>query len=347
MIANNFNLLRLFAALLVLYGHGYVLQGHAVPNRLNHELGVHIFFAISGYLIASSWQNDPHLIRYFWRRSLRIFPALAFAVLLSIVILGPLLTTLDSSVYWGHSFVTNYLYNILLYINFSLPGVFADNVVPHAVNGSLWTLPVEFFMYITVALLGMLCMNNRWISLAFFAMWMTLSLGWDSFGFGNYVVYGTLMKPLTFLGALFWSGVCINRWGLERYFSLNNFVLVLIIWMFSHQWPMAEELLQFFALPFLVLCFGSQACGRLDCFNKADYSYGVYIYAFPMQQMLVALFPSLPVLVSIAVCAMLTLLLSAFSWHAIEKPLLRFKPTRKKELSARSEQVEVALKEAA
>ena len=343
MIANNFNLLRLFAALLVLYGHGYDLQGQAPPSFLNHLLGLHIFFAISGYLIVSSWQNDPHLIRYLWRRSLRIFPALAFAVLLSILVLGPLMTTLDSNVYWGHSFVTNYLYNILLYMSYNLPGVFSDNILPHSVNGSLWTLPVEFFMYITVALLGMFCMNNRWLCLVFLTFWLTLSLGWDSFGFGNYVVYGTLMKPLTSLAAFFWAGVCINRWNIDRNFSLNSFAIVLIIWIFSFQLPTLELLLQYFTLPLLVVCFGNNACGRLNIFNKADYSYGVYIYAFPVQQILVAEFPALPILGSIAICTLLTFILAAFSWHAIEKPLLRFKPNRKEESVAR---IEAQLKDA-
>lgn len=347
MIANNFNLLRLFASLLVLYGHGYVLQGHLVPSRLNHELGVHIFFAISGYLIVTSWQNDPHLIRYFWRRCLRIFPALILTVLLTVLVLGPLMTVLESQVYWGHVFVKNYLLNIFLYINYSLPGVFSENPIPHAVNGSLWTLPVEFFMYITVALIGTLCMNNRWASLAFFAGWLTLALGWDTFGFGNVVVYATLVKPLTSLAAFFWAGVCINRWGIDRLFTLNSFVLVLITWIFSFQWPVAGHVLQYFALPFLVLCFGSAASGRLSFFNKADYSYGVYIFAFPIQQTLVVLFPSLPVLVSIAICAVITLLLSAFSWHVIEKPMLRFKPKRPKRVESDVDTQETAFKQAA
>ena len=208
--------------------------------------------------------------------------------------------------------------------------MFSENIIPHAVNGSLWTLPVEFFMYITVALLGVLCMNNRWVSLIFFIFWLGVSLAWESLGFGNVVIYATLVKPLTSLAALFWAGVCINRWNIERYFSLNNFVVILTIWIFSYQWPEAAHLIQYFALPFLVLCFGSSSCGSLGVFNKADYSYGVYIYAFPIQQTLVTLFPSLPVLLSIAICAMATLGISAFSWHAIEKPMLRFKPRQKK-----------------
>ncbi|MFT5716355.1 MAG: peptidoglycan/LPS O-acetylase OafA/YrhL [Oleiphilaceae bacterium] len=346
MIANNFNLLRLFAAFLVLYGHGYDLQGLIIPSFLSHLLGLHIFFAISGYLIVSSWQHDPHFIRYFWRRSLRIFPALTFAVLLSILVLGPLMTVLDTSDYWRERSVIHYLSNIVLYTGYTLPGVFTDNIVPHAVNGSLWTLPVEFFMYITVALLGMFCMNSRWLCLAVFSMWLALSLGWDSFGFGNYVVYGTFLKPLTSLAVFFWAGVCINRWDIARYFSLNSFVIILIIWIFSFQLPTFAFVLQYFALPFLVVCFGCNASGQLSFFNKADYSYGVYIYAFPIQQILVAQFPSLPLLVSIAICALLTFMLAAFSWHAIEKPMLRFKPKRKKQSVVRMEPMEAQLKEA-
>jgi len=346
MIPNNFNLLRLFAALIVLYGHGYSLQGPITSNRLNHDLGVHIFFAISGYLIASSWKNDPHLLRYFWRRSLRIFPALTFAVLLSITVLGPLMTTLENSVYWQHNFITHYFYNILLYVNYYLPGVFPDNNIAHIVNGSLWTLPVEFFMYITVALLGTICMNNRWVCLAFFALWLSLGLGWDYFKIGDYVIYGTLVKPMAMLAAIFWSGVCINRWGIDKYFSLNSFVLVFTLWIFTHQWQVVAYIMQYFALPFLVLCFGMANAGSLNFFNRADYSYGVYIYAFPIQQTLIALFPSLPVLVSIVLCTLCTLLLAAFSWHTIEKPLLRFKPKRTKPSAIQTKAMSKLIKEA-
>ena len=100
---NNLTALRWFAACLVLYGHAHALLGlpevlflDIVPMGL---LGVYIFFAISGYLVAQSWTRDPHVLRFLARRSLRIFPGLVVCTLLSVLVLGPLLTTLDANTY--------------------------------------------------------------------------------------------------------------------------------------------------------------------------------------------------------------------------------------------------------
>lgn len=91
--SNQFNFLRFFGAFLVFFGHSYVLYGLHPNTVLSHVLGVYIFFAISGYLISMSWDKDPSLYRFFVRRATRIFPALIVCILISVFILGPILTT--------------------------------------------------------------------------------------------------------------------------------------------------------------------------------------------------------------------------------------------------------------
>ena len=155
---NNLTALRWFAAGLVLYGHSFVFLGLPEPLFLQWvplgPVGVYTFFAISGYLVAQSWERDPHVLRFLARRILRIFPGLIVCTLLSVLVLGPWLTTLDAKTYWTNEHTRGYLTNIALYMTYHLPGVFAQNRLPHAVNGSLWSLPVEFFMYALLALLG-------------------------------------------------------------------------------------------------------------------------------------------------------------------------------------------------
>jgi len=103
---NNLTALRWLAASLVLYGHSFVFLGLPEPLFLQWvplgPLGVYIFFAISGYLVSQSWDRDPHLFRFLQRRALRIFPGLAVCTILCVMVLGPLLTTLDLKTYFSN-----------------------------------------------------------------------------------------------------------------------------------------------------------------------------------------------------------------------------------------------------
>lgn len=157
---NNLTFVRWVAALMVLYGHSFVFTGNTESLFLGivtyGPLGVAIFFSISGFLIARSWNADPSPIRFLIKRVLRIFPALAVCITLSVFVLGPIVTTLELREYLQHPATLDYLSNVFLYITYYLPGVFENNVYPNAVNGSLWSLPVEFFMYLLLAATGML-----------------------------------------------------------------------------------------------------------------------------------------------------------------------------------------------
>ena len=161
---NNFDLLRLFGAALVVYGHSYPLTGAAAPGFAANPvgtIGVKIFFVVSGYLVAQSWVRDSHLVRFAVRRGLRIFPALTVVVLVSVFFLGPVFTSLPLDEYFPHPLTSAYLRNIVLYISYALPGVFEHNTYPAAVNGSLWSLPAEFAMYLlTPLILGVKTKNE-------------------------------------------------------------------------------------------------------------------------------------------------------------------------------------------
>ena len=157
---NNFGILRLCAAIMVISGHMANLMLLPVPTlfgRQVHALGVYVFFLIGGYLITKSWMSDPHPICYAVKRFMRIWPPLAAYVLFAAFVAGPLLSELSAAEYFASGGWKTYLLNLCLYIMYSLPGVFARNPYPNAVNGSLWTLPVEAAMYVAVPLLLTLC----------------------------------------------------------------------------------------------------------------------------------------------------------------------------------------------
>ena len=335
---NNLTALRWFAACLVLYGHAFVFLGLPEPLFLQWvpmgPLGVYIFFAISGFLVAQSWQRDASVPRFLAKRALRIFPGLLVCTLLSVLVLGPWLTTLDLATYWRNEHTRGYFSNVALYMTYHLPGVFAQNKLPHAVNGSLWSLPVEFFMYLLLALLGLMgaWLQNpkagKWltgfVTLAF--MWMVAQ--WALPSTEALVVYRTDLRQIPLCGVYFMVGACLFQFNAAKYFSLSNVVLAFTAWLCLGHWPQLFAMAAWVVLPFVVLAFGLARQAWLIKWHSRDYSYGIYIYAFPVQQTLVSFWPQMPLLAYLLSTLVITVALAATSWHFVEKPALQLKPFR-------------------
>lgn len=337
---NNLTALRWFAAGLVLYGHAFVFLGLPEPLFLQWvpmgPLGVYIFFAISGYLVAQSWERDPHVLRFLAKRALRIFPGLAVCTLLSVLVLGPLLTTLDAGTYWRNEHTRGYLTNMALYITYHLPGVFANNRLPHAVNGSLWSLPVEFFMYLLLALLGLLAaafkaVSNRLLAWAVGVMafvFMLLAALWAGTTTEALVMYRTDLRQVPMCGVYFLVGASLFCFKLTKYFTLSNVLLALVLWLCLGVQPHWFAMAAWVVLPFVVLAFGLARQPWLVRMHARDYSYGIYIYAFPVQQTLVSFWPEMALPAYLLSTLVITVALAALSWHFVEKPALKLKPFR-------------------
>lgn len=327
--SNNLNLVRLFAALLVLVGHGHIFMGQPDPSFLSWltlgPLGVYIFFAISGYLIVESWERDPNLLRFFARRALRIFPALAVCTFASVFILGPLLTTVSLREYFDSRATWSYLQNIRLFIHFYLPGVFETNRVV-AVNGSLWSLPIEFMLYILVAFVGAIC-ANRWVWLSLVILFAGLTYFWAQDAKEAFVFYASDMRQLVICGTYFWAGAVFHAFNLKRFFSLSSAIVAFTALLCLEPFPQLLHTAAWLLLPFVVLSFGLAYSPSLNYPIRAgDYSYGIYIYAFPVQQTVAQHYPHMHLLTYTLLCAALTMALACASWHWIERPVMRFKP---------------------
>jgi peptidoglycan/LPS O-acetylase OafA/YrhL len=328
---NNFTALRWLAAGLVLYGHSFTFLGLPAPTFMSWVplgvLGVYIFFSISGYLVAQSWENDPNLSRFIIRRSLRIFPALVVCISLSVFVLGPWLTSLPISEYFSSPHTRDYFLNCFLYISNYLPGVFGTNRIANAVNGSLWSLPVEFSMYLVLAILGFLRVpRSGWIFAA--VGLMLLSKLWAMPSPDQLIFYRTDVRQVVICGVYFWVGAAAFRYQISKFFSISNVLIVVIIWLMLSRWPQAFVMGSWVILPFLVIAFGLSQSSLLSRIANHDYSYGIYIYAFPVQQAIVHFWPYMPLKLYLTVTGLLTLILAAASWHLIEKPALKMKPSR-------------------
>jgi len=166
---NNFDALRLVAAASVVFSHSFLIsegtQDHEWLIWLTENqsilglVGVFVFFAISGFLVTQSFEETGDAWRFLAKRSLRIFPGLFVATVLSAFALAPLVTTLWPSAFLSRPEPYEYVIgNTLLdQTVHELPGVmFVNNPVGLEINGSLWTLRLEFTMYLMVLALGVL-----------------------------------------------------------------------------------------------------------------------------------------------------------------------------------------------
>lgn len=329
---NNLNILRLIGACLVLYGHSFAFLGLNGPVFLSWlpmgPLGVFIFFTISGYLITESWDHDPNLGRFLARRALRIFPALIVCVILTVFLLGPILTTHSYKEYFTDKHTWGYLRNTALYISYYLPGVFENNKYPYAVNGSLWTLPIEFFMYFIVAIAGVIS-RNRW----FFAMlaftFAIITFLWATKTTEMFVVYASDFRQVFICGTYFLVGAVFYKFNLQRYFSITLVTTALIAMICLEPYTNLLQILGWLLLPTVVLAFGFSYSPILNLLTRGgDYSYGIYIYAFPVQQTIVYYYPDIQLVPYILVCIFLSYFFASLSWHLIEKRALRFKPIK-------------------
>ena len=328
---NSFDLLRVSAAALVLYSHQHALLGMVEPDLFGWNtfggVGVSIFFFLSGFLVWSSWARDPDLRRFFIRRSLRIFPALWLVVLLTLLVIGPILSKHAAADYFASLESWRYLSTGFLVVWRGLPGVFADNPFPLAVNGSLWTLPVEFLCYVSVALVGGVCLKWRnW------PMTMSLCLAVLAAAFGP-MLLGQRFAPHLEMVAFFWWGAMYGFLRERSVAELMNWAIVigLVLLAFvqfgSHGVERTGMLAVAAVLVFIAknVPWGSWVTERLG-----DLSYGMYIYAFPVQQMVVefGLTRGWTFATHLILSFLMTGLLAYVSWHALEKRALQFKPQR-------------------
>jgi peptidoglycan/LPS O-acetylase OafA/YrhL len=164
---NNFDVLRLVAAISVMFSHAFLIaegtQRHEPLIVLTGNqailglCGVFVFFAISGFLVTQSFEETGDPLQFLAKRALRIFPGLFVALLLSAFVLAPIVSTLEPGAYFRRAELYQYvLSNILLSQRVhELPGVrFVANSVGLEINGSMWTLRWEFLMYLMVLVLG-------------------------------------------------------------------------------------------------------------------------------------------------------------------------------------------------
>ncbi|MDN3582331.1 acyltransferase family protein [Mucilaginibacter flavus] len=332
---NNFDLIRFIAASMVIFSHSYWLTGNLSIEPLGKlcgivnfgSLGVKVFFAISGFLITKSVMRQPTLTGFVWARVLRIFPGLLMASVFCTFVIGPICTVLPLRQYLNNGALYSFVWRLTILHNYpnTLPGVFISNPIPNNVNSPVWTLPGELMMYIGVLFLGaVLLMVKKGVKtlitivpLAIAVLAFVWGVDWLQ-GNNVYIVSWTILFFL----------------GMTCYFLRSKIVLsvpvfvgmaIAFLLLFHFRFKFIEIAFDV-VLMYCILTFAYHPKFQIKNFHKiGDLSYGLYIYAMPIQQLVVQKFALLNPFSNFFVSYAMVLPVAALSWHFMEKPILKLK----------------------
>ncbi len=329
---NNFGLLRLILALAVIVSHspqlimGDYSQEPAWQLWGTVSLGgiaVDGFFLVSGYLICMSYENSPGLLPFLTKRILRIYPGFIVAFALCIFIVAPLaggeMPTLFQFIRQGAS--------MLLLAPPEIGGVF-DGMHYPALNGSMWTISYEFRAYLMVAALGLVgLLRLRAVVLALAIVFIAANASGlvPEKGIPPGLIFGSIDVNVRLL-SFFLAGMCFymfrNRITYSGWVAFSA-LIVLFLCLFS-PW-LAEPALAMLG-GYLVFWFAFKAPLRpLSRLLRDDISYGVYLYAWPIQSLVIFWGWTNSHLAVTTIASIAAAALGYLSWKVIEQPALRLK----------------------
>jgi peptidoglycan/LPS O-acetylase OafA/YrhL len=329
-----FDLLRLGAAIAVLLSHSYAVVGRHEPGLGTQSVGniaVLVFFGISGFLIAQSWQSEPRLALFVLKRALRILPALIVVLLISALVIGPLVTDVRLTDYVTNPAVAKYVVaNTVMHTTYGLPGVFDANPMTGVVNGSLWTLKHEVLCYAMIAALGLSgLLRRRAVATAILLLMVAVFALLGARG-PAFFDQSTLERTFAVAALLaVWQDRVPWRWPVA--------VAGLLAWgVATSSDATAGGWLAVVAIPYAVITLAGEIRPAAERWlGGNDVSYGVYLWAFPVQQLLVLLFAGIAPLVLSALALPLTVAVALASWVLVERPALGLKSRMARRLRGR------------
>lgn len=316
---NNIDLLRLILSFSVVYYHFNFLTNSNIElgyffDIINSDVAVKGFFVLSGLLIWKSMLRCESLVSFSISRIARLFPALVF-VLIS--------TSLVSIFFFDASYIEALKY---LFYNFTLAGfiypsigTIAENTNINALNGSLWTLKVEFMFYIFIGLMFFVNKRKAYIFISLLTLLSFILKVMFEFYFPD--VSKSITNQLPFVFSYFGLGIILS----ENYKKINSNLFFVLWLLFSLVYVNNPdvEIYKLFFVSFSVFAFSFYIPFVFDLRRLGDLSYGMYIYHFPIIQFAVVNgFLIESTYVGFFVFMIFLLCLSYLSWRLIEQPSL-------------------------
>lgn len=325
---NNFDFLRVFFALNIFGAHIINLIPEISEDYSKFlpfsSYSINGFFVISGFLITKSYYKTPSLKKFFIKRIKRIVPAYTVVIMLSFLGLS-LVSSLSFLDYFTHSQTYQYLFANLIFQNYlepCLPGVFGNNVMC-AVNGALWTIKVEEGFYLSLPVIMYFALRFKEKKIRFFILIYVLALIYYNV-FRQLDMY-VLAKQLPGSMVYFISGVIFYHLY-DRLLKYQHILLVIAFLMVY----LEKQFLGFYiffpmAVSFIVF-YAAYAFPVLKNFGKyGDFTYGIYIFHFPMIQLVVTLglCSIYPLELVISGLIVVVIFLGISSWYLLERRFLK------------------------
>ncbi|KEY57811.1 acyltransferase [Serratia sp. DD3] len=320
---NCFDTVRHMAALMVLFSHHYALSGQLEPYILNFEslggIAVIIFFSISGFLISKSAMNSNDFVDFMSKRVKRIFPALIPCSLIMFIVIGGFVNRHQPNEYFTAEVFKNIISTISLN-GFTNDGI-SDNFIHPGINGSLWTLPLEFLCYLITGLAVATWKRAEFFTFAFiFMVFMSIILLINEY---QILVFSIPLWLFFLRGSSFFLGAVLalnyDKW------KKKNVCLFIAIFLFMYAFSTYGKKIEYTVTCYILVSFMTiLICTSFNDFlvnGRFDFSYGIYIYAFPVQQIIIN-YTNMPFFLSMSVSAAITIILAACSWHFVEKKAL-------------------------
>lgn len=343
---NALNAWRLLLAAEVIFVHSWGATGRTLSIKPVYQLllcmGVDGFFAISGFLITASWLSNPRVRDYFAARALRILPGFYVCLIITAFVLAPIGVAMQGGsaiklIASGAPLQFLLENSAVAMVKFDIGGTPQGVPVAGNWNGSLWSLIWEMMCYLIVAGIGVIGLaNRRWVSPAIFVLALIGASLLPPLTSPEEMTHqqSNVLVALMFLACrtaiMFASGAILYQWRdkIPARWSLVAVSLVIV--------AAASLLPDYRMVAAIPLAYAIIVSGTL-IHNKrlrlrTDLSYGVYIYAFPIQQLLViGGLMWLNPFAFFVVATIATLPLAAASWFLVENPArsLKRRLTRK------------------
>ncbi|MDZ5650601.1 acyltransferase [Nitrospirillum sp. BR 11828] len=330
---NNFNLVRLFAALAVIYAHSHAISPTpglvdviaAYTGGVAHSgsIAVDIFFFLSGALVLKSLVETPDLSGFVLKRVMRIYPGLIVCCAIVTFLVAPIFGGQDFFYVFSQSQAWRYFYmnSLAVWNEHVIPGIFSDHPY-QGLNGSLWSVTLEVRLYFVLALFGLfgLAVSRKIIQIALFSSILLIAicpgaipiLGNNQDTFGNYDFPSHAI--IFFIGGLYYL--------LHDSFKFTKWTLLVSIFLMllTRGTPAFPIMISTVGITLALLFGTSRVALRFPLQN--DLSYGVYLYGWPSQQITRTLFPHSGPHLNAAVAMIIALGLAALSWRLVERPCI-------------------------
>lgn len=291
--SNNLNILRFVAAIMVVICHSYAVTRNQEDffSTFNGEqcnlgaLAVAIFFFISGLYVMKSLDVSKDIATFMKKRFKRIFPQLWIVVIVSMFIVGPIVSSIGVKEYFTDINTWKYAFNGILLPIHNLPGVFENNVY-QTVNGPLWTLPVEFMCYIGLVILYVISeriSKKEALNIHKCFHWLAFSILFITYLFVYYVLkwkfLATVVRPIVF----FLEGILYYDYRKKISLNVKWASVLLLVLVLACKTPF-YNLFMLLILPYVVVSF---CLGVHDIKSDSDLwkiSYEMYLVGWPIQQ---------------------------------------------------------------